>query len=212
MIIPCYTNFMKPKTLFLLTVVLVVIALGTGLILMRPKSQTANKPIDLSGVKREIKPSETFIEYTDPSGFSFSYPDNLSIEKKEEADTNDYADLQLFSKDVSGSLSLRIMDTKIKTLNDWVKEASVSGTQTEKKLGNLKALEVKTNDRIMLAALDQGILFNIEVPAIEQEFWMKVYEKVLKDFTFVAANTDSTAGVSNYSAEEVIFEGEEVVE
>ena len=134
----------------------------------------------------------------------------MSIEKNEETDDSTYADLQLFSKDVSGSLSLRITDTKLKTLDDWLKESSVSSAPAQKQLGNLKALEVKTNDRLMLAAIDQGVLFSIEVPLIEQDFWMKVYDKVLTDFTFAAPET-ITAGVSDSSGE-VVFEGEEVVE
>ena len=169
-----------------------------------------NISADIPGTK-EVKPSETFIEYVDPAGFSFNYPDNLSIEKNEAIDASTYADLQLFSKDVSGSLALRITDTKLKTINDWVKEASSSNQPVEKKLGNLKAMEIKTSDRLMLGAIDQGVLFSIEVPLLEQDFWTKVYEKVLTDFTFaVPETTTSTAGSG--SSDEIIFEGEEVVE
>lgn len=204
---------MKAKTFFLLTLAAGTIGLVLfGLMLLRPKSNSANAPIDLPEAKKETLPSETFIEYTDPAGFTFSYPDNLSIEKNEVVDANTYADLQLFSKDVSGSLSLRITDSKFKSLADWLKASEIPSTNTpsEKKLGELKALEVKTNDRLMLAALDQGVLFSLEVPLIEQDFWMKVYEKVLADFTFAPPET-AAAGVSN-SSDEIVFEGEEVVE
>ena len=166
-------------------------------------------PISLT-TQKVVKPSETFIEYSDPSGFTFSYPDNLSIEKKEVdpdligVDKSTYADLQLFSSEVSGSLSLNIADSKFKTIDEWAKLNT--GTSKDTQLGNLKALEIKTSDRLLLGALDQGILFIIEVPLIEEDFWMGVYNKILTDFSFVAPEAAST------STEEVIFEGEEVVE
>lgn len=203
------------KKLFtLLTVILASIIIGITIFFAWQKKP----PISLSNLPpQEIKPSETYIDYTDPSGFSFSYPDNLSISNikaESEADSNAYADLQLFSKDKNGSLIIRIKDSELTTLDDWLKANNIPQTTTpvEKKLGGLKALEVKTGDRLMLAALDQGVLFTLESPLIEQDFWMKVYEKVLADFTFAAPVADSSQGVSDSSADDVAFEGEEVVE
>lgn len=201
---------MNTKTVALIVVAVIIIALGGLFLITQPKDQSPNISADLPDAKKEVKPSETFIEYTDPSGFSFSYPDNLSIEKNEAMDNNTYADLQLFSKDVSGSLALRITDTKLKTLNEWVKEASGSATPVEKQLGNLKALEVRTSDRIILGAIDQGVLFNIEVPLLEEDFWTKVYDKVLADFSFTVPDSATTAGAA--PTEEIVFESEEVVE
>lgn len=200
----------KQKTLIFIAVLVVLAAGGALYFLSAPKKQ-ASSPYSPEIIK-EAKPSETFIEYTDPSGFTFNYPDNLSIEKSEEMDSSTYADLQLFSKDVSGSLALRINDTKLKSVDDWAKETAPQGAPIEKKLGTLKALEVKTGDRMMLGAIDQGVLFSIEVPLIEQDFWMQVYNKLLTDFTFAVPETTSTAGGVSYDSEEVIFESEEVVE
>lgn len=152
-------------------------------------------------------PSETFINYSDPAGFTFSYPDNLSIKKNDIEDNSTYADLELSAKEVNGSLSLKIADSKYKTLNDWVKLNK--GVTKETKLGNLKALEVQTPDRILLGALDQGIFFKVEMPKIEEKFWEKVYSKMLASFSFAspsqAEQTDSSSG-------DVTFESEEVVE
>lgn len=201
---------MKQKILILVVVIVILVALGGLYLFTKPDSQAPNISAETEE-KKEALPSETFIEYTDPAGFSFSYPDNLSIEKNEVMDANTYADLQLFSKDVSGSLALRITDTKFKTLNDWVKEVSVSATPIEKQLGNLKGIEVRTGDRILLGAIDQGVLFNIEVPLLEEDFWIKVYDKILADFSFVIPERSATAATTG-SSEEVIFESEEVVE
>lgn len=203
-----------------MALVLGLIFVGVFLFFLRQQDPPQDGEPDLIETAKEIKPSETFIDYADPAGFSFSYPDNLSIENNASEDSSDlidpnaYADLQLFSKDVSGSLSIKIADTKLKSLDEWLKANNIPETTipAEKKLGDLKALEVKTNDRIMLASLDQGVLFTVDMPLLEPDFWTKVYDKVLADFAFAAPETTNTASVSNASADEVIFEGEEVVE
>lgn len=154
---------------------------------------------------KQAMPSETFLEYEDPSGFSFSYPDNLSIAKNE-ASADEYTDLTLSSKNVSGSLTLRIADSKFTSLEQWSKLNK--GTSKETKLGNLKALEIQTSDRLLLGALDQGILFTIEMPLLEQDFWTKIYDKILANFSFTTPETAQ----GNTSSDDITFESEEVVE
>lgn len=211
---------MTTKTLFLVAIVVVIIAAAGLFFFTQPKNLSPNISPAIEE-KKEIEPSETSIDYTDSSGFSFSYPDNVSIsnaasdDSADLIDPNAYADLQLFSKDLNGSLNLKIADTKFKSLDDWRKANNISdkSTPTVKKLGNLEAQEVKTSDRLMLAALDQGVLFTIEIPLIEQEFWMKVYDKVLNGFSFAPPAAEvAQGGATNSSAGEVIFEGEEVIE
>ncbi len=210
---------MNTKTLTLVVVVVVLIS-GAGLYFFtQPKNL---KPLTdaTSETPKEVVPSKTFIDYSDPSGFNFSYPDNVSISNRASdvdsvVDPDAYADLQLFSKDKSGSLNLRIADSKFKTIQDWIKDQGLPETTVpvEKKLGELKAFEVRTGDRLMLGALDQGILFTVEMPLIEEPFWMEVYDKVTSGFAFASpdAATTQTAGTVS-SGDEVIFEGEEVIE
>lgn len=212
---------MSTKTLSFVVVVVILIAGAALYFFTQPKNL---KPLAdaASEAPKEVKPSETSIDYSDPAGFSFSYPDNISLSNRasEGSDTvvdpNAYADLQLFSKDKSGSLNLKIADTNFKDIKDWLKDNQIpdSVVPVEKKLGDLKGYEVKTSDRLMLAALDQGVLFTVEVPLLEEEFWTPVYNKVVGGFNFAApetaSNTQTTAAVS--SGDEVVFEGEEVVE
>jgi hypothetical protein len=166
--------------------------------------------------KKEITPSDTLIDYQDPAGFSFSYPDNISITNhltEENAGPNAYADLQLYSKDKSGSLSLRITDSTQATLSAWLKDNHLPEniSYQEVMLGSLPAWQVKTTDHIMLGALDHGVLFTVEMPLIEQSFWQPVYEKVVSNFSFLAPETASAQGTSS-GGDEILFEGEEVVE
>lgn len=187
--------------------VLIIGIVITAIVVLNP---TAKKGVLLNPLITQQK-SPAFLEYSDPSGFSFSYPDNLSIIKNDIADDNTYADLLLSSKDISGSLSLKITDSKFTSLDDWLKVNRIIQAPKEVKLGSLKALEVQLADRLILGALDQGIFFNIEMPAVEKDFWMPVYNKILEGFTF-APPTDTPSSGSVGSSDDISFEGEEVVE
>ena len=203
---------MNRKTVVLLVSIgLVIVALWI-FFFNKKQSPLISSVTNQLGVVKYASPSETLIEYSDPSGFTFSYPDNLSLNKSEIEDNSTYADLILSSKEVSGSLSLKITDSKFKTLDEWAKknkEAAKEGLK-EVMLGTLKALEIKTSDRLLLGSLDQGIFFTIEMPLIEEDFWMKVYRKILTDFSF--ASPSSAGSDVGTSTNDVVFEGEEVVE
>lgn len=195
---------MNRKTLFL-AILAGFLVVGIWAVFFNKSKTSLVNPISI--LDKKVEPSDTLKEYSDPSGFSFNYPDNLSLTKNE--DDTAYADLTLTSNDVSGNLTLKITDSKYKSLDEWVakeKQASVEEPK-EVKLGSLKAYEIKTADTRILGAYDQGIFFTIEMPLVEQEFWMKVYSKVTADFAFVAPEAATTESFS-----EVSFEGEEVVE
>lgn len=204
---------LRSKKLILIAVLLIGVIVVISIVVLRKPADQKSPQSPLTGLQNMVKankPSETLKEYTDPSGFTISYPDNLSIVNNEITDDVTYADIQLTSKDVSGSINIKITDSKLTTLNDWLKlnAAAAVGTK-EVNLGSLKASEITTNDRELLGALDKGIFFDIEMPKIEQAFWTKVYEKVIANFSFVTPDTTTT---SNVSPGDVSFEGEEVVE
>lgn len=196
------------KTKLLISLIAAVILIGGAFWLF-----SEEKTLPLSKVTQLAKaatPSENLTQYIDPSGFTLSYPDNLSITKGDPEDESTYADIQLSSKDVNGSLSLKITDSEFVSLDEWIKsETDNPKASKEVKLGNLKAEEIKLSDRLLLGALDQGILFIVEMPLVEEKFWSKVYTDVLGSFSFAAP--EAVAG-STDSSDDVSFEGEEVVE
>ncbi|OGE72709.1 hypothetical protein A3H40_00140 [Candidatus Daviesbacteria bacterium RIFCSPLOWO2_02_FULL_38_15] len=201
---------MDKKTAILTGLVLALIA-GVVFIIYRPQQN----PLITGSINQsdsKIVPSEILKTYNDPSGFTFDYPDNLSLTKNETENPSFYADIRLSSKDVDGNLALKISDTTFSSLDDWleVNKGNSKNTPKEVKLGNLKAMEIKTEDRLLLGALDSRVLFTIEMPKIEEDFWNKVYSKVLADFTFVAPTAEDSQTSGDQS--DVAFEGEEVVE
>lgn len=200
-----------------LLVFILLLFLITMLVVFRGGTSKSSLQTPLSKIieeKVQVTPSETTIDYSDPTGFSFSYPDNLSLTNNEIEGNNTYADIQLFGKGINGSLSLKVKDTKLKNLDEWLKENLIPSTLTPKEVffGGIKAIEIKTPDRFLMAGIDQGILFTIEIPLIEESFWMKVYEKILSNFAFTAPSQGVSTQGAAVGSNDVSFEGEEVVE
>lgn len=196
------------KIVLISSLVIVLITAAIWVLFFRPQNNSLSNPSVSNTAVVEIKPSETLIQYVDPAGFSFNYPDNLSITNQEIEDDSTYASLILNANGVNGSLRLEISDSKFKTIEEWLKLNQ--GDSKEVKLGNIQALEVKTKDRLLLGALDQGILFTIEMPLLQEQFWTIVYNKILSDFAFAAPESTNSSAVN--SSEDISFEGEEVIE
>lgn len=193
------------KKILLVGFVVVILIAGVYLTVFNKPKKPISPIADFQKVIR-ISPSETLKEYTDLAGFQFTYPDNISIQTNEGMGAATYADLQLFSKEISGSLNIKIADSSFKSIEEWLKLYK-SPTSKKSKLGDLDAVEIKTTDRLILAALDQGVLFSIEMPLLEEDFWTKVYSQVVGNFSFAAPATSQVAGGSD-----IVFEGEEVIE
>ena len=197
------------KKLILVATSLIVIVIISLIVYVRSKQSNPKSisPVMLQTETKNTKPSETLKEYSDPSGFTLSYPDNLSLTKNDITDESTYADIQLNSKDISGSLNLKITDSKFATLDDWLKLNK--GTSKEVQLGSLKGMEIITADRLLLGVLDKNIFFTIEMPLLEKDFWQQVYNNVLTTFSFT---TPETVNPTESSPEDISFEGEEVIE
>lgn len=200
---------MKKKTILLLGLGSILVL---GIVVLNPfKQKNLLSPSNTNQQQSaQITPSKTLKSYTDPSGFSFNYPDNLSLLNNELKDANSYAELQLAAKGLVGSLILKITDNKLTSLDEWVKvNKNGPDTAKETKLGNLKAMEITKKDKLLLGALDQGILFTMEIPqGAEKDFWGEVLNIVSADFSFAPPAQASEVGTSD----DVTFDGEEVVE
>lgn len=199
---------MKKKSILVL-IIFLILAIGAYFTVSPFRQKDFKSPISLNQKPLEITVSKTLKNYADPTGFSFNYPDNFSILNNELKPENSYAEMQLTAGSMEGSLVLKIEDTKLKTLNDWVKAntATSSAQPKEVNMGTLKAFEIEKNNKLLLGALDQGILFTIEIPnGKNKDFWMKTLDIVLADFSFVQPQAQTS------SSSDVSFDGEEVVE
>lgn len=158
-------------------------------------------------------PSESLNEYTDGSGFSFNYPDNVEVRRNENSDEAVYAYLTLVFPQVDGGVTLTVADTKLLSIDEWVKQNAKGESKTQDiKLSDISGREIITDEGLLTGVLDQGILFTIEVDfGDKKDFWQSVYETFTKTFAFSAPEKESD--VSGLGAEsDVVFEDEEVIE
>lgn len=217
------------KKKFIPVVIIGVLILGGFLFFRNFKkdSLTTSLAINVDNTAEQFPgvvstPSKSLITHSNPAGFSFSYPDNLSLVNNEPKTDRTYADIDITAKGFTKGLKIEISDSSFKLLDDWVKaneqvlsnrNKTDQSTQKETKLGTLKAIEIISKERVLLGALDQGVLFTIDVPLLEKkEFWTEVYNKILENFTFVATTKAATGTTSTVSSSsDVIFEAEEAV-
>lgn len=208
---------MNKKIIILLIIGVLLLSVGYKAIFNKQNQSLSSSSLSQKTQVLNTEPSKVLKNYSDPSGFSFNYPDNLSVLNNELKDVNSYAQLQLTSKDSSGNLLLNITDSKFKTIEDWTKTFP-NTTPKEVTLGSLKAMEIENNGKILLGALDSGIFFNIEANladpangAGKKDYWKSVYASVIKDFAFVSPSQTASSGGSDQS-DDVSFDSEEVVE
>lgn len=193
-------------------VVLIAIVIG-GFLLLQQRNSSLDQEQQQEIVAVEKVPSQTTKTYTDEAGFQFDYPDDLIVNKKESTNSAIYSNIELTSRQAAGSLAFLVEDTKEKTIDLWVKKnISLTPSATkEVSLGSLSAEEIIINGNFLTVAIDQGILFRLDVSSQEEnKYWQSVYNTVLFSFSF-AAPESVAAPESSGGGEEVILE-EDVIE
>lgn len=207
---------MNLKVIGLIVGVVVILGAAFFFLSQQPKSQESPvlSPVSDQTTSAKKLPSSTLKEYADPSGFSFNYPDDLSLTKNEAAGSGTYADLKLTSKEVDGDLNLKVQDTKLASVDAWFKESGQTGEVKDVQWGTLNAKAAEDKDKATVVAVDQGILFTMEVNfSGQKDFWQKVSDQILSSFSFSSESSPGTSPQTGGSSEEdVTFEGEEVVE
>lgn len=174
-------------------------------------SPISSKPQENKTIVSEKQPAKTLKEYIDSAGFSFKYPENLVVGKKEDKNTTTYANLELTSSQAKGNISIKIEDTNLRLVDEWFVENKLStlSSQIQKiKIGEMEGSEIKDNNKLIAASINQGILFTIVIPQ-DQKYWQTVYNTVLSNFKFVsqqASNVSETQYLDNSNTDVVLEE------
>jgi hypothetical protein len=178
------------------------------------QSSLSGNEATLAAMDEAVTPSSKTKEYIDSSGFTFSYPDDLTIETKE-VDKTAYSNLELTADDVEGLISIQVADTMAASVDAIIKKnKDLSATAVKKvTLAGLDARQYKLNDQFITLALDNGVLFTLIAHIQENEpYWQLVYAKIIETFAFTPAPPVDTSATTGGGEEEVIFEGEEIIE
>lgn len=149
--------------------------------------------------------------WTDPAGFTFQYPKELTVDKHDE-DTENYAHVELTHKDHPGNLIVWVKDTKAADVNAWVKTEKLfaGATVSEATLGGKPAKNVSRESpkKMMTGTISDELLFVIETAPTDAAYWTGVHDSIVKSFAFVpldqtSANPDTSA-TNDWTEEEVV--------
>lgn len=161
---------------------------------------------------------EKLKQFKDPSGFSFSYPTDFTVETVTTVPSSVYSSLVVSpstEKDSSDKMTIVVEDTSFASLSDWFTKNKLDRKKMSVKtlkLGGLDALQFENNDVLTTLALDKNVLFTLAVDVQEnKKTWKDLNDKIIKTFTFgppQEVGADSSSG----SEEDIIYEGEEVIE
>ena len=199
----------KNKAIIVCIIIVVVTIIAAFYILNSgktnlPVSSNTNQAL----VASEKQPSKTLKEYLDSSGFSFKYPQDVQISKKDIAnDPTAYASLEISSSQMKGSISVKVLDTKLKSIDDWFLENKVTAIK-EIKIGEISGKEANMTSKITAAGLDQSVLFIIEVDSQNQKYWVDVYRTMLSSFNFVPSQASSQ--LPDSSLDDVVLQEETI--
>ena len=178
----------------------------------KPISPISSKQIENNNITTsEKQPSKTLKDYTDSAGFSFKYPEDVKVKTLDTSDSATYSSLDITSLEVKGSMSLKVLDTKLGSIDEWFLENKLAAsTKKEIKIGEILGKEINANNKIIAAGLDQGILFTIEVDPQNQKYWTNVYNTMLSSFNFVPAQSQVKSSAPDTSSSDVTLEEDTV--
>lgn len=129
--------------------------------------------------------------YTDPSGFSFTYPSSIIVTPQKTNDEQTYADIEITATERPGTIHITIIDAPTTTLAQWMKKEKYTldpRTVKEMSMGGVTASQFIAEGKIITAAIDQQILFTIIVdPQDNDDFWGEVNDGIISSLTFAQA-------------------------
>lgn len=193
------------------SIVIVILTIVAGFYVLKSETTPKTQENQIS-ISSERKPSKTLKEYIDDAGFSFKYPDDVKVSKIEVKDDITYSSLELTSREAKGKILIKVTDTKLKSTDEWFAKEGLKGSIREIEVGEISGKEINMNNKIIVAALDQNILFTIGVDTQDGRYWQSVYNTILSSFSFVSQKESTQSQESfDYSSDDAVLQ-EEIIE
>lgn len=147
------------------------------------------------------------LSYTDPLGFTLSYPENYTLDNHPEDKVN-YANVEIFNQEKTGSIKIIVSDTSYTDINTWAKnDISVRGANfLDTTIGNVsgKKSYIADTKKMIAAGIWDGMLLKLEIfPSDDQEI-VRTGEKILTGL--------SLSDAANYTSEPIIQDSASVVD
>lgn len=155
--------------------------------------------------------------WDDPAGFTFQYPQGLTIDKHDE-DKDNYAHVELTDSSHPGGVIVWAKDTTAVDAVAWVRtdKQFTNATIFDTTLGETAAKKILLStpeEKLVVGTISDSILFMIEAQLTDKEYWTSTANTIIDSFTFKPFNDDESApGVTSEGAVEQAPDEEEVIE
>ena len=200
---------MKKSVVFAIIIGILVGTASVGVYLWSRK-----KTQDLPQISQQ-ETQTNLLDWKDPNGFSFQYPEGVAVNKHDE-DTENYAHIEMTHPQNPGSLIVWGKDTTAADVSAWVKteksfrEASIVDTT----LGGQPAKKILISSptkKVIVGTIFDEILWFIEVDSGEDDYWQKTLDTIAGSFKFIPLAGEASGGDEGF-VEEVAVDEEEVIE
>lgn len=178
----------------------------TFLLTQKPKTPTSPATGVINNTPTTDVSSEAQLKlktYTNPSGFSFQYPKSLLLTEKKINDQSIYAWVELTHLQKKGIVSIKLESSDLAKIDDWVGAGKIKKI----KLADLEGREFIDGQKITSIALDQGgVLISITTDLL-----FEAHQQIVSSFIFTQP-PQPTINTTGGGGEDIIFEGEEVIQ
>lgn len=200
--------------------IIIIIGILIGIIILvlvknsRTSQPPSSPPLQIETITSPT-PDVSLLNYTDPSGFSFRYPEKIMVKSKK-TDSAVYSSLLLSGAGSAETITVQVEESNLNSVDDWFKGAkktSVFGDIQKIKLADLDARQFEANNAKTTIALDQAVLFTISTDAKKGSDVSNAYDRIIGSFAFAQptqAVQNSSQGASNNSSD--VVEEEDIVE
>jgi hypothetical protein len=194
------------KAVYIVIPAIIIIIIASSTYFLTKNNNKIVSPLaNLQPTNSAIKnlENEELKSWKDQAEFSISYPGSLNLDPHKE-DNENYAHIELTSKENSGSLTVFVKDTNADTLKSFVRINKIQGAidSTIDGVSAIKLLTDTTPKRIITSTLNKGYLYQIETVLDVNGFWNTVNSIVVSNFKFINSeiiNNDKVDSVKNNS-------------
>ncbi len=191
----------------LIAIVGILLGLSVIVVVISSRNKPSVSPVSQNSPTTIVAPTPVvkLKKYSDPSGFSFQYPDSLILTPKNPLPKNAYASVELTLPKDNALIALTVEDSNLANL----KSAVTATSSTSLKLADLSAVQFDSNNNKTTLALDQGVLFTLTLnPSNATDSWTTAYNQIVSSFAFDQPSNSIEGSPGN----DVVYEGEETVE
>ncbi|MBI3385854.1 hypothetical protein HY031_02085 [Candidatus Gottesmanbacteria bacterium] len=186
-----------------ITVVIIGVVAGSigGVLFFR--SQSARSTISRSPAEPTPMPVK-LLTWTDPAGFTFQYPEGLSVNKHDE-DQENYAHVELTKAGQAGNIIVWAKDPPLlsggSTASDaagWIKSDKryVLAASIDTTLGNQPAKKIVLTDQKkgLVGTIFDDTLWLVETDLASGDYWQKTADTIIGSFAFKPVSSSPAGG------------------